>query len=147
VLQGWRLTPPICYTPPAITCLSCQRRLHALSTRIPMALFLGMARFRLGSHGLRVDRGRWSGGQHLSYEDMTCKRCSSPSLVDDEYHALFACPSTACVRKDFSEVVQQCSLGSPELSLNALMAYPDVKIVASFVFRCLREAVSPQSRV
>jgi hypothetical protein len=53
------------------------------------------------------------------------------------------CPSTACVRQDFSEVMQQCSLGSPELSLKALMAYPDVKIVASFVHRCLREAVPP----
>jgi hypothetical protein len=32
-----------------------------------------------------------------------------------------------------------------ELSLKALMAYPDVKIVATF--RCLREAVPPVSRV
>jgi hypothetical protein len=35
------------------------------------------------------------------------------------------------VRQDFSEVVQQCSLESPELSLKALMAYPDVRLVAS----------------
>jgi hypothetical protein len=60
---------------------------------------------------------------------------------------LIVCPSTACVRQDFSEVVQQCSLGSPELSLKALMAYTDVKLVASFVYRCLREAVPPQSHV
>jgi hypothetical protein len=59
----------------------------------------------------------------------------------------FVCPSTACVRQDFSKVVQQCSLGRPELSLKALMAYPDVKIVASFVHRCLRDAALPQSRV
>jgi hypothetical protein len=118
-----------------------------LFTRIPMAHVFGMARFCLGSHGLRVDRGRWEGGQHLSYEDRTCKRCISPSLVDDKYHALFVCHSTACVHQDFSEVVQQYSLGSPELSLKALMAYPDVKIVATFVYRCLREAVPPQSRV
>jgi hypothetical protein len=112
-----------------------------------MARVCSMARFRLGSHGLRLDRGRWEGGQHISYEDRTCKRCISPSLVDDEYHALFVCHSTACVRQDSSEVVQQCSLGSPELSLKALMAYPDVKTMASFVYRCLREAVPPQSRV
>jgi hypothetical protein len=67
--------------------------------------------------------------------------------VDDEYHVLFVCPSTASIRQDFSEVVQQCSLGSPELSLKALMAYPDVKIMASFVYRCLREAVPFHSRV
>jgi hypothetical protein len=115
-----------------------------LVTRIPMAHVFSMARFRLGSHGLRVDRGRWEGGQHVSYEDRTCKRCISPSLVDDEYHALFICPSTACLRQDFSEVLQHCSLGSHELSLNALMAYADVKIVASFVYRCLREAVPPR---
>jgi hypothetical protein len=87
-----------------------------LFTRIPMAHVFGMARLCLGSHGLRVNSGRWEGGQHLSYEDRACKRCTSPSLVDDEYHTLFVCPSTACVRQDFSEVVQQCSLGSPELS-------------------------------
>jgi hypothetical protein len=46
-----------------------------------------------------------------------------------------------------SAVVQLCSLGSPELSLKTLMAYPDLKTVASFVYSCLREAVPPQSRV
>jgi hypothetical protein len=92
-----------------------------------MAHVFSLTRFRLSSHGLRVDRGRWEGGQHISSEDRTCKRCISPSLVDDEYRTLFVCPSTACVCQDFSEVVQQCSLGSPELTLKALMAYPDVK--------------------
>jgi hypothetical protein len=82
-------------------------------------------------------------GAHISYEDRTCKRCISPSLVDDEYHAL----RTARVRQDFSEIVQQCSFGSPELSLKALKACPDVKTVASYVYRCLREAVPHQSRV
>jgi hypothetical protein len=128
--------------------LGSKARMHLyLFTRIPMAHVFGMARFRPGSHGLRVDRGRWERGQHLSYEDRTCKRCISPSLVDDEYHALFVCTSTACVRQDFSDVVQQCSLGSPESWLKTLMAYPDVKIVVSFVCRCVREAVPPQSRV
>jgi hypothetical protein len=60
-----------------------------LFTRIPMARVFSMAKFRLGSLGLRVDRGRWEGGQHISYEDRMCKRCISSSLVDDEYHALF----------------------------------------------------------
>jgi hypothetical protein len=76
-------------------------------------------------------------GQHINHEDRTC-RCISSSLVDDEYHKQFVCPGAACVRQDFSEVVQQCSLGSPELSLKALMAYPDVKLVAFFVYCCLR---------
>jgi hypothetical protein len=128
--------------------LGSKARMHLyLSTCIPMAHVFSMARFRLGSHGLRVDRGRWEGGQHISCEDRTCKRCTSSSLVDDEYHVLFVCPSTASIRQDFSEVVQQCSLGSPELSLKALMAYPDVEIMASFVYRCLREAVPFHSRV
>jgi hypothetical protein len=61
-----------------------------LFTGIPMAHVFSMARFRLGSHALRGDRGRWEGGQHISSEDRTCKRCNSPSLVDDEYHALFS---------------------------------------------------------
>jgi hypothetical protein len=33
-------------------------------------------------------------------------------------------------------VMQQCSLGSPKSSLKALTAYPDVKLMASFVYRC-----------
>jgi hypothetical protein len=56
-------------------------------------------------------------------------------------------PRPHALVQDFSEVVQQCSLGSPELSIKALMAYPDVKIMASFVYRCLREAVPFHSRV
>jgi hypothetical protein len=126
--------------------LGSKARMHLyLSSRITMAHVSSMARFRLGSHGLRVERGRWERGQHISYEDRTCKRCISSSLVDNEYRALFVCPSTACVRQDFSEFVQQCSLGSPDLSLKTLMAHPDVRIVASFVHRCLRE--TPPSRV
>jgi hypothetical protein len=76
-----------------------------LSTRIQMANVFSMARFRLGSHGLQVDRGRWEGEQQISYEDRTCKRCIFIMLMDDEYHALFVCP-TACVRQDF---LKSCS--------------------------------------
>jgi hypothetical protein len=64
-----------------------------------------------------------------------------------KYRARFVCPGTACIRQDFSEVVQQCSLGSPELLLMALMAYPDVNLVEPFLYRCLREAVPPQLRM
>jgi hypothetical protein len=38
--------------------------------------------------------------------------------------ATLVCPGTACAPQDFSEVVQQCFLGSPELSLKALVAHP-----------------------
>jgi hypothetical protein len=77
----------------------------------------------------------------------TCKRSFTSSLVDDEYLSLFVCPSTAGVRQDFAEVVQQYSLGSPELSLKALMACPDVELEVSFVYCCYRKAVPSQSRV
>jgi hypothetical protein len=77
-----------------------------------------MARFRLGSHGLRVDKGRWEGGQHISYEDRTCI---------DAFHKVWWMTnimhfSSVLVLLAFakSEVVQQHSLGSPELSLKAL---------------------------
>jgi hypothetical protein len=43
------------------------------------------------------------------------------------------------------EALRQAAL--PELSLKAMMAYPDVKLLVSFVYRCLREAMPPQSRV
>jgi hypothetical protein len=123
----------ILWPAPLVLNTGSKARMHLyLSTRIPMAHVFSMTNFRLGSHGLRVDRGRWEGWQHISYGDRTCKRCIKSSLVDDEYRARFVCPGTACIRQDFSEVVQQCSLGSPELLLMALVAYPDVKLVEPF---------------
>jgi hypothetical protein len=50
------------------------------------------------------------------------------------------------MRQDFSELVYQSSLESPELLLKALMAYPDVKLVTSSLDRCLREAAQPEPR-
>jgi hypothetical protein len=57
-------------------------------------------------------------------------------------------PGPVCVWQDFFAVVQHCSLGSPVFSLKALMAYPDVKLVASFVYtHQFQEAVPTQLRV
>jgi hypothetical protein len=46
--------------------LGSKARMHLyLSTRIPMAHVFSMARLRLGSHGLRVDRGMGRGATHM----------------------------------------------------------------------------------
>jgi hypothetical protein len=45
------------------------------------------ARFRLGSHNLRVVREGWN---NLAWDQRTCERCSSGE-VDDEPHMLFEC--------------------------------------------------------
>ena len=46
-----------------------------------------IARFRLGSHYLEVEQGRFS---NTPWHNRICKRCSSNS-VDDAYHLLFEC--------------------------------------------------------
>ena len=59
-----------------------------------------VSRFRLGSHNLEVERGRY---HHIPWQDRICTRCSADFLlseaflsrnrlaVDDELHAIFDC--------------------------------------------------------
>lgn len=62
---------------------------------------VNMARFKLGSHGLRVETGLREG---LDWRDRFCERCSFDHIatldcfVDDEYHMIYDCEKTAYLR-------------------------------------------------
>jgi hypothetical protein len=61
--------------------------LHAFR---PHTKICSMARFRLGSHHLHIETGRW---ERLPQEQRMCQRCGH-NHVDDEFHLLFACEAT-----------------------------------------------------
>jgi hypothetical protein len=74
--------------------------LHSPSSRFRQVQ--QMARFRMGSHGLEVEWGR---RQAKAWQERHCTRCSPAHLstlacmVDDEYHLIFECESTAASRE------------------------------------------------
>jgi hypothetical protein len=61
-----------------------------------------VARFKLGSHWLKLETGRWSG---TPWPERTCTRCSSNHLstldchIDDELHLIYDCQLTAHLRQ------------------------------------------------
>jgi hypothetical protein len=71
---------------------------------LPLHAVRRVARFRLGSHNLGVERQRWEG---VPWQDRHCKRCTPAFLsgldlkVDDEHHALFVCEAFAHLRSAY----------------------------------------------
>ena len=61
-----------------------------------------LAQFRLGSHWLQVDQGRF-GRDRLPRDQRVCSRCSI-SAVDHEFHMLFRCPAFSELRLKFSDL-------------------------------------------
>jgi hypothetical protein len=131
-----------------------EARLHTYlcsGFQIPKGHIHSVARLRLGCYGLRVDRGRWEGGR----QPFACIRCQQPDLQpegipvpDTEYHALFVCNSTSRVRTDYQALVNRCTaFGNPQAAMRELMHNHDIKHVASFIDRCLRQAVPTPTRM
>ena len=59
-----------------------------------------LAQFRMGSHILGVETGRW---QRLPRAERLCPRCSC-SVVDDEAHMIWGCPALIDQRVQHSEL-------------------------------------------
>jgi hypothetical protein len=55
-----------------------------------------LSKFRLSSHSLAVETGRWGG---LEREDRRCTHCNGKA-IEDEQHFLFDCPSLSDLRSD-----------------------------------------------
>ena len=96
-----------------------------------------LARFRLGSHGLEVETGRYNG---VAWQDRQCTRCSADRLgvltckVGDEYHMVFNCSAFDDLRANIPGVQQL--IDSSGGSLRAFML-GDVRVVMNFVSGCL----------
>jgi hypothetical protein len=103
--------------------------------RISHSLVMSMARFRLSSHNLGVELGRYQG---VAWFARGCKRCAALGMhdlpVDDKAHLLFSCPATAVVRQEhpFAQL--------PFTWLHDLMCCWDVYGVALLVHKCMNNA-------
>ena len=64
-----------------------------------------MAKFRVGSHWLEIQQGRFTRTERTL---RTCKKCSSGS-VEDENHMLFHCPAYQHVRVKYAELLNSAS--------------------------------------
>ena len=58
-----------------------------------------LARFRTGTHWLRIRSGRYEG---VARENRFCPHCSN--AVDDELHAIFHCPANEHIRERFADL-------------------------------------------
>lgn len=92
------------------------------------AVVKSMACFRLGCHGLRVDRGRRN---RVPYAQRVCLRCQHGT--DDEFHMLFECQAFEDIRLSdrYSHLFQ-----GPQF-VRTFMQQPDWKSTANFVHTCL----------
>ena len=82
-------------------------------------------RFRLSSHNLNVERGRWS---RIARENRLCQ-CKLG--VQDEVHILFDCPDTLNIRENFQVSRETYT------DIKGLMDELDVIQLVNFVERCV----------
>ena len=86
---------------------------------------LSFTRFRLSSHHLRIETGRWA---RLDVEDRVCV-CGNG--IQDEQHALFSCAKTESERRRFGVDDGASNVGE-------LMELMDVHELVSFVHNCMK---------
>ena len=88
-----------------------------------------LTRFRLGSHWLQVEKGRWS---RKGREERVCLFCKERGIivVEDEYHMLKMCPSMHSVREEFAE------LDVENRSIEDVLMNSRTTVVAKFLARC-----------
>ena len=58
---------------------------------------IALCRFRLSSHNLEIERGRY---QDLSRDQRLCKFCTT-NMIENEYHFLLVCPAFIDVRRKY----------------------------------------------
>ena len=86
---------------------------------------LTFTKFRLSSHSLKVETGRWS---RINHED---RLCDCGEAVEDEFHVLFSCAKTEDVRRKFGIDVRLYE------NVGAMMDTLDVKVLVVFVDCCM----------
>ena len=64
-----------------------------------------LSRFRVGSHRLRVETGRWTFPK-IDFEDRTCLYCDS-GVIDNELHFITQCKLTECNRNSFYSILSK----------------------------------------
>ena len=85
-----------------------------------------LCQFRVGSHWLRVQMGRF---ERLPYESRHCMQCESHE-VDDEMHMIFDCPHYTALRAKYAELF----IGERKCLHEFLSHHPI--LVAKFLTEC-----------
>lgn len=70
---------------------------HYLTKSIPDIYLRLISKFRLSSHQLRLEQGRY---QNIPREHRICLHCNQ-NLVEDEFHFILICPLYVNLRKKF----------------------------------------------
>ena len=89
-------------------------------------------RFRLGTHSLQVEVGRWQNPRPRSHR--LCGRCAMRA-IDDERHLVFECPAFEFIRAARRQLFSM-RVG---LDMRLFMQQRDQKGVLCYVLDCLRE--------
>ena len=92
-------------------------------------------RFRLGSHNLQLELGRWQNRRPRS--DRVCERCNMHA-VDDEWHLIFECPAFEGLRAARRHLYSS----RVAYDMAAFMRQRDQKAVFQHILACLREVNS-----
>lgn len=101
-----------------------------------------MARFRLSSHGLRIETGRWR-KPPIPRELRHCRHCAAHT-VDDEAHFLFECTAHISSRIKFQMRLQDKNLDAFDAFTNKDIQklFNNAEIIpmlASYLYNTLRE--------
>ena len=68
---------------------------------IPFSQIKQLIRFRTGAHHLRVETERWvPAPARLPRSERVCQKCTLGSVMEDEYHVLFECPTYHHIRAE-----------------------------------------------
>ena len=70
---------------------------------IPFQHVKDLMRLRTGAHHLAIEVGRWS-RPRVPRDERLCTKCSQ-SVVEDEFHVLFECPSYSPIRTKFQRTL------------------------------------------
>jgi hypothetical protein len=110
-----------------------------VSTPMSMALHVGLIRFRLGNHDLRVETCRWARNEQARL-DLRCRCCTS-GLAEDEHHFLFVCPAFNSIRlaAPFGELLADCG---PTPTLSILFSQQQFPVLALFLRNMLMHRAS-----
>ena len=112
---------------------------------IPFSQVKQLIRFRTGAHYLRVETERWVPvPARLPRSERVCQKCTLGSVMEDEYHVLFECPTYHHIRlkheealfSNFGGVSRAARSMRPSGKVSAFMNQNPRK-VAAFVSECL----------
>ena len=93
-----------------------------------------ITRFRMGSHNLEVEVGRWV---RVERNSRLCK-CCNLARVEDEAHFLFDCPNYDELRMEFNELFLEPTGGALIHSVRAFFENDDMNKLGQYLKRSFR---------